>query len=198
MGEPPRREIILEAADKLLRHYGPQKTTMADVAREANIGVGSVYLEFPSKDAIVEALSRRHYDAVLQSMKITAEDAGPRASDRLIRILEARAVGFAAMADAGTHACDLFHCSSEAVKSAQTAFHQQEQTLLRDALKRGAESGELDVPDLEGALRALLLAYAAFAPPWLYKRDIKKLGPDIAAMHSLVLNGLLHRTTRKK
>jgi AcrR family transcriptional regulator len=78
MTEPARREVILEVADRLLRHYGPQKTTMADVAREANVGVGSVYLEFPSKDALVEELSRRHYRSVLESMRRASEEAGDR------------------------------------------------------------------------------------------------------------------------
>src|SRR3954470_12265580 len=64
-----RREQILKAADRLLRHYGPHKTTVADVAREAGVGVGSVYLDFPSKDALVEELSRSRYRAVLDAMR---------------------------------------------------------------------------------------------------------------------------------
>src|SRR4029079_9279854 len=67
-----RREQILSAADRLLRHYGPNKTTVADVAREAGIGVGSVYLEFPSKDALIEELSRARHRAVLAAMRAAA------------------------------------------------------------------------------------------------------------------------------
>jgi len=73
MSEAARREQILQAAERLLQHYGPQKTTVADVAREAGIGVGSVYLEFPSKEAIVEALSRARYEAVLEAMRTTMQ-----------------------------------------------------------------------------------------------------------------------------
>src|SRR5579862_5496214 len=74
-----RRRCILEAADRLLRHYGPQKTTVADVAREAGVGVGTVYLEFPSKDALVEELSRTRYRSVLRVMReaATAEGRAP-------------------------------------------------------------------------------------------------------------------------
>jgi hypothetical protein len=55
--EAERRQTILAAAERLLRHYGPGKTTIAEIAREADVGVGTVYLEFSSKDAILEALS---------------------------------------------------------------------------------------------------------------------------------------------
>lgn len=199
MSEQARREVILEVADRLLRHYGPQKTTMADVAREANVGVGSVYLEFPSKDALVEELSRRHYGGVLGSMRRASEEAETRpASERLVRVLEARAVGFLATADAGAHACDLFHCASEPLKVAQSAYHAEEQAILADVLRAGKKSGEMEIQELEATLRAVLLAYSAFAPPAVFKLDPKKLGAEIAAMHGLVLNGLLQRSGGKK
>lgn len=198
MAEQPRRDHILEVADRLLRHYGPQKTTMADVAREASIGVGSVYLEFPSKDALVLELSRRRYRQVLEAMRAAAA-AGPRASgDRLIRVLEARALGFLEMVEGGAHACDLLHCSSDGVKAAQSSYHEEERTVIAEVLRDGVRNGDFDIPDLDATLRVLLLAYAAFAPPWIFKIDAKKFGHDISAMHGLVLNGLLRRTGTKK
>jgi AcrR family transcriptional regulator len=51
-----RSNRILEATRKLLIHYGYDKTTVSDIAREAGISKGAVYLEFPSKDALVHAL----------------------------------------------------------------------------------------------------------------------------------------------
>jgi AcrR family transcriptional regulator len=199
MAEQPRRELILEVADRLLRHYGPQKTTMADVAREANVGVGSVYLEFPSKDALVQALSQRHYRGILASMRFAAEESGARSSaDRLVRVLEARAVGFLALVEAGAHACDLLHCGNEAVQAAHQAYGDEERAIFTQVLKEGARSGELDIVDVDVTLRTLLLAYAAFAPPWIFKIDQKRFGSDISAMHGLILNGLLRRTGGKK
>ena len=76
-GDLERREHILAVAERLLRHYGPQKTTIAEIARAADVGVGTVYLEFPSKEAIVEELSRVRHRGVLGAM----ESAG-RSADR--------------------------------------------------------------------------------------------------------------------
>ena len=74
-----RRVLILQAAERLLGHYGLQKTTVADIAREAKIGVGTVYLEFNSKDAIISELSDAKYRHVLRAMRRAARAAILRA-----------------------------------------------------------------------------------------------------------------------
>ncbi|MEU3271139.1 TetR family transcriptional regulator [Saccharomonospora sp. NPDC006951] len=56
---PDRRGRILEAARRLLLDRGWARTTIADVAAKAGIGKGAVYLEFPDKRAILDAVLRR-------------------------------------------------------------------------------------------------------------------------------------------
>ncbi len=188
-----RREQILKAADRLLRHYGPQKTTVADVAREAGIGVGSVYLEFPSKEALIEELSRGRLHAVIAAMRAVAEDAARPFRERLPGALDARLAAYRALADEGAHACDLVHCRSSGVTTAQSTFHQDELALLITLLRDGTAAGELDVPEPESTAHALLRAYASFTPPWIAGRDGAEIERAQAAMHALVLNGLLRR-----
>ena len=187
-----RRSIILQAADRLLRHYGAAKTTVADVAREAGVGVGSVYLEFSSKDAIVEELSRARHRGVLQAMRAATAQDGPSGA-RLTAAFDARMGAYLAIAEEGAHACDLVHCPSSAVKSAQQTFHEEELSLVVDVLRRGVEAGELEARAPEATARALLRAYASFTPPWLRGRDRDALEGEIAAMHELVLHGVLRR-----
>jgi AcrR family transcriptional regulator len=193
-----RRVCILEAADRLLRHYGPQKTTVADVAREAGVGVGSVYLEFPSKDVLVEEISRSRYQAVLAGMRAAAaldgaRPAGSPASDRLIGALDARLEALLSLAAEGAHAGDLVHCVSPAVKAAQAAFHEEELRLVAELLRQGAASGELDVEDVDVAARTVLRAYATFTAPFLGGKDPDEVRRALAAMHRLVLHGLRRR-----
>lgn len=54
-----REERILDAAVKLITHYGYDKTTIEEIAREAGISKGAVYLHFESKEALFEALFSR-------------------------------------------------------------------------------------------------------------------------------------------
>lgn len=193
MNDSARREQILEAADRLLRHYGPQKTTVADVAREAGVGVGTVYLEFPSKEAIVEELSRSRYEVVLASMREAAKASGRSYGERLVGALDARLRAYFTQANGGAHACDLFHCGSPAVKSASERFYQEEHALLVDLLRRGTEAGELDVTDPALAARVILRAYKSFTPPWIFMEARDEVERLSAAMHAIVLGGVVGR-----
>jgi AcrR family transcriptional regulator len=51
------REKILEAAEDVLRRFGPSKTTVVDVARALGVSHGSVYRHFPSKAALRDAVA---------------------------------------------------------------------------------------------------------------------------------------------
>ncbi|NMB88876.1 MAG: TetR/AcrR family transcriptional regulator [Chloroflexi bacterium] len=47
---------ILAAASRLIAHYGFDKTTMDDIAREAGVSKGSLYLEWPGKEPLLHAV----------------------------------------------------------------------------------------------------------------------------------------------
>ena len=49
-----REDRIINAAQKLIVHYGYDKTTVDEIAREAGISKGAVYLHFDKKEAIFE------------------------------------------------------------------------------------------------------------------------------------------------
>lgn len=188
-----RRQRILRATERLLDRYGPAKTTIADIAREAEIAVGTVYLEFASKDAIIEELSRARHRAVLDAMRAAAAQPGRPCSERLRAALDARVAAFLKLAGEGTHACDLLHCSSKAVQAAHERFLDEERALLGGLLTEGARAGELDVTDVELAARTLLRAYASFSPPWVLKAPRAEVEAQLQAMHRLVLYGLVRR-----
>jgi AcrR family transcriptional regulator len=188
-----RRNQILRAAERLLGRYGPSKTTIADVAREADIGVGSVYLEFPSKEAIVEELSMARHQYVLDAMKKAAEPGNGSFSERLAGIFEARTTALLSLADEGAHACDLVHCMSPAVKAAQARFAERERALVADLLRQGARAGDFDVPKPELSSRTILQAYLVFSPPSLFAIPREEVRKALKAMHQLVLFGVLAR-----
>ncbi len=193
MNEGARREQILRAAERLLGRYGPTKTTIADVAREARIGVGSVYLEFPSKDAIVEELSMARHLWVLEAMKKAAEPKSGSFRERLVGMFDARTAVLLSVADQGAHACDLVHCMSPAVKAAQARFLEQERVLVAELLRDGARAGDFDAAKPEFLSRTILRAYAVFAPPALFAMPRDEVRAALKAMHQLVLLGVLAR-----
>ena len=57
------REAILKAAKKVFAHYG-MAAQMDDVARQAKLGVGTLYRHFPTKDALVGALMADRFEQI--------------------------------------------------------------------------------------------------------------------------------------
>src|SRR5215813_5181914 len=83
------RELILDAAERLLAHYGYKKMTMDDVAREAGIGKGTTYLHFPCKQEVALCTIDRIVDQLLDRLRaLAALDQPP--SERLRQMLLTR------------------------------------------------------------------------------------------------------------
>ncbi|MFF5029507.1 TetR/AcrR family transcriptional regulator [Streptomyces collinus] len=57
-----KRERLVEAAVRVFHEQGVEKTTLADIARTADVPVGNVYYYFKTKDQLVEAAVGAHRD----------------------------------------------------------------------------------------------------------------------------------------
>lgn len=68
---------ILDAAERLLGRYGYKKMTVADLAAEAGIGKGTVYLSFRSKEDAVLGTVERMIDEVCAEMERIAATGAP-------------------------------------------------------------------------------------------------------------------------
>ena len=188
-----RKQALLEAAQHLFHRYGPHKTTIGDIARAAGVGVGTVYLEFPNKDAILLELSAAGHRSVLEAIERAWSSPGP-ADERLRRALRARTEAFVALARHGVHGADLLHCKSCApISRAHRDFRDAEEELFAAFVMQGAREGVFAVQRPAVAARALLWAYETFSPPALFQRDESTLLRDLESLHELVFAGLLAR-----
>jgi len=77
-------ERILDAAEEVLRRYGPAKATVVDVARFLEVSHGTIYRHFPSKAALRDAVAERWLHRVSAPLAVIAEEQGS-AVERLHR-----------------------------------------------------------------------------------------------------------------
>jgi AcrR family transcriptional regulator len=63
-----RHHAILNAAERLLLRSPDRIANMAEVAREAGLAKGTVYLYFPSKEELLLALHERNIDIFFQAL----------------------------------------------------------------------------------------------------------------------------------
>ncbi|MGW7458144.1 TetR/AcrR family transcriptional regulator [Streptomyces sp. NPDC054797] len=80
-----KRERLAAAAAQVLHEKGVEQTTLADIARAADVPVGNVYYYFKTKNELVEAA----IDAHMQGLRaaIDALDALPTPQERLKALL---------------------------------------------------------------------------------------------------------------
>jgi AcrR family transcriptional regulator len=67
-----RRAAVLLAAGRIFAQKGFEGTTMAEIAREADVGVGTIYQLFESKDALQMALLEERAERLLAQAEIKA------------------------------------------------------------------------------------------------------------------------------
>ena len=194
-----RRRAILACAARLFHHYGHSKTTVADIAREAQMGVGTFYLVFPSKEAIVEELSSSAHFRVLQAMREVAEArAYDSFGERLAGVLEMRVAKFQELAGEGQHACELVHCKSGPVKTVHARFREEEAALLEEIVHDARKSGELASVNVKRVVGIVQRAYATLSPPWLFEQPADEARRVAHEMCRLLLLGLLARGERRE
>jgi AcrR family transcriptional regulator len=73
-----RAQRILDAASTLILRYGYHKTTIDDIAREAGVGKGTLYLHWNTREALFAALILREKVAMAEDIKqrIACDPAG--------------------------------------------------------------------------------------------------------------------------
>jgi AcrR family transcriptional regulator len=155
---------ILDAAEDVLRRYGPAKATVVDIARALGVSHGSVYRHFPSKAALRDAVTERFLHRIMGPLEaIVAEDAP--ATDRLRRWL---ATLIATKRRRVADDPELFATyltiaaeSSGAVEAHIAALNDHLTQIITDGVARG----EFTVRDPAAAARAVFDATSRFHKP---------------------------------
>ena len=164
MAEALTRDRILEAAEQVLRRFGPAKTTVVDVARALGVSHGSVYRHFTSKaellDAVVESWLKRTSEPL---EAIVADAAPPR--ERLRRWFAAL---MAAKRSKVTSDPEMFAASREIFAAAGDVVARHVGTLrgqIARILSDGVERGDFAIGDVESRASAIFDAMVRFHDP---------------------------------
>jgi AcrR family transcriptional regulator len=190
-------ERILEAAEEVLRRYGPAKANVVDVARALGVSHGSVYRHFPSKAALRDAVTERWLASISKPLEAVANGKGA-APARLRRWLDllVSAKRSKALADP-----ELFATYLELTADARDVVKAHVDTLvaqLAGILADGIARGEFKAGDRLPTARAVFDATARFHNP-AHAPEWSDPGIDAAyeGVRALVLDGLKPKRARR-
>ena len=187
------RAAVLDAADELLGRFGYRKMAIADVARVAGIGKGTIYLHFSSKAELALAVIDRIVDRVVVRLEQIAES-DDSVEDKLRQMLVTRVVD---RFDAARHHFDSLDEMLAAIRLA--LLERRERWFVREALvfarvlREGVDAGELRVERVPECARDLLAATNAFLPYSLTVREIgrrKQIVEQVERIAGLLIGGL--------
>jgi AcrR family transcriptional regulator len=157
-----RNHDRLLAAARIVFNQGGPTASLEAVAREAGLGIGTLYRHFPTREALYDAVYRREVEQLVALAAQLEAEAAP--TDALRRWLAANVEFIATKKGMAAALAMAAHNSSELVAYSLDRLGAALGTLLH----RAVEAGELR-PDLGAAelLRALVgICYAQDSPDW--------------------------------
>jgi len=162
VGSREKHEAILAAALTLFGHYGYRRTSIDDIAQEAGIAKGTVYLYFRSKEEIFRALSQQLLGHVLLVAEDAANTEGP-IEPRLRMLMEAKFGYFFDLMHRSAHVRELIDAKNDLCADLfAQADRRYGQLLTRTiATAVAAKELQLDAVDLDAAAAAELLIRSA-------------------------------------
>ena len=155
------RERILEIAKKAFTRHGAD-ISLDDVASQADVGPGTLYRHFPTRDALLEAVYRTEVERLAAAEQDLSKTKPPIEALQawmllFVDYIETKQIIAAALNTLVGGPSALFECSGTRIKGA-----------IQSLVKRAIESGEIR-PDLDALdlLRALVgVSNVSSVPDW--------------------------------
>lgn len=185
-----KREAILRAATSVFAHNGYFNSKVADIAREAGVADGTVYLYFKSKEDILHSIFDRGVDDALSAARKQIESVtDPKEKLRQIALLHLERLG--ADRDLAVVFQVELRGSTKFMEEFSAAGFAEYLALIRSTFEEGQRAGVFRA-DLNAKVVAKILfgALDEMATNWILSKRRYKLAPMADQVLDIFLNGV--------
>ncbi|NML08043.1 TetR/AcrR family transcriptional regulator [Sphingomonas sp. G-3-2-10] len=184
------RDQIVKAARECFAHYGYDKTTVSDLAREIGFSKAYIYRFFESKQAIGEAICDECVTGLFDQVR-EAVDQGEDATDKLRRFAKTVTTATVELLFTDRKLYEIAaHASSENWEVVR-AYTERLQGLLEEILKEGRENGEFErKTPLDETRRSIFYTFRPFIDPVFLEHGLDLLPDAQTEVTGLVLRSL--------
>lgn len=185
-----KREAILRAATTVFAHNGYFNSKVADIAKEAGVADGTVYLYFKSKEDILHSIFDRSVeDAVAEARKKVESIDDPREKLRQIALLHLERLG--ADRDLAVVFQVELRGSTKFMEEFSAAGFAEYLLLIRSTFEEGQRAGIFRA-DLNAKVVSKILfgALDEMATNWILSKRRYKLAPMADQVLDIFLHGV--------
>lgn len=193
-----KQHAILEAATKRFAHFGMEKTTMNEIARDISVSKALLYYYYPNKQALYESVMEYVIDIMSSKVQEVIE--------KMDDALEALQIALEERMKIINEYYNLFQYpytsrkgTSADMQRIYNQIEERELKLLSGIIKRGIEKGEFKLDDVKNTARLLLYALAGIRisllkdlnnPIFPSKSDFKEILTQQKIMANIFIGGL--------
>jgi AcrR family transcriptional regulator len=189
-----REELILDATDRLLARYGYKKMTIDDLAKEAGIGKGTVYLHFKSKQDVVLSHVDRIVRRLLERLQMIVESTD-EAPEKLRQMMVLRVMfRFDSVQHFTESMGEVLRDLRPVLLERRQRYFEEEAKVFAVVLREGQRDEAFRRHDALTTARTLILATNSLLPFSLSTQELGKrreVEQKVDRIADLVLKGLL-------
>lgn len=184
------REKILEAAEERLWRYGFKKTTIDEIAADAGVGKGTVYLHFDSKEDIALAIIAQFKEQNIQESQAIAHESGKDVVQKLKEMLTSPILMAHRRCIASPAAQELVIAVRPHIQARLRPYLEHEIAIIAEVLEEGNQRGIFDVPDTMQTARTLKSMTHGLLPPYPFVTELSEMERAIEQIVDLAAQGL--------
>jgi TetR/AcrR family transcriptional repressor of mexJK operon len=184
------REKILLAAERRFWHFGIKKTTIDEIAADAEVGKGTVYLHFESKEEIALDIITHYKEMILVEQQAAAKDIRHAVLDRMKRVLTLPVMSAHERCRKSPTVMEMIQAIKPQMSQRIRDLFDREVELIASLIEEANQSGEMHVDRPAEAAHIIKIATLNFLPHSPACAMIDDPMIEIANMVDLVFRGL--------
>jgi AcrR family transcriptional regulator len=193
-----RKSQILEAAIAVFARLGFRTARMDDIAEQAGLSKGALYLYYKSKDAIIGALLKYFFAQEFKRLQVFVEaDREEAVAEQLMTLTRQLAEAMQWMSRLMSVAFEFYAIAGrdKEVRQFLKGYFQDYRTLLARLIQRGIERGEFRAVDAETTAITLAALYEGLALLFFVDPQAARWLEQAETSVQLLMGGIAQRTS---
>ncbi len=188
------KKRILECAQKKILHYGYHKTTVEEIAEDAGIGKGTIYLHFKSKKDIFLQLILSISDEIIEEAREILQQTELDLKARFMKIIKYRFLKIYKNANANPHGHELVQAAGpmkDEILKATTQSRSQWQDIVKTVIEEGIQNGIFAVENPDKIAQHISSSFEILYPAIKMWDSADEISDYIETLVELFYKGML-------